>query len=74
MDTPDTQIYDWSLSWHGTAASIKIGGVELVLRDQTCPLSEMMRSSHITVRIALLWEEFEDTKGVIRIRKSKKDR
>jgi hypothetical protein len=27
---------------------------------------------HLTIR--LQWEEFEDTKGIIRIRKSKKDR
>jgi hypothetical protein len=31
IDTPNTQIHDRSLSWHGTDISIKKGGVKVVL-------------------------------------------
>ena len=45
--TPNTQIHDRSLSWHGTGTSIKRGRVKLVLWAQTSPLHEMMWSCSI---------------------------
>ena len=38
-----SNIHDHSLSWLGTATSMKSGGIKLVSWDQTSPLSEMMR-------------------------------
>jgi len=35
IDTPNTQIHNRSLSWIGTGTSIKSGGIEIVLWDQT---------------------------------------
>ena len=32
IDTPNTQIYDCSLSWLGTDTSIKSGGVKLLVQ------------------------------------------
>jgi len=44
IDTPDTQIHDCSLSCLFTSASIKPGGVKLVVWAQTSLLNEMMWS------------------------------
>ena len=41
VNTPNTHVHDQSLSWLGTATSIKRGGVELVLWAQTSALFEM---------------------------------
>ena len=42
-----THTYDRALSWPRTGTSIKCDGVKLVLWAQTCPLSEMMNTTHI---------------------------
>ena len=42
--TPNTEIYDRSLSLVDTVTIFKSGQVKLVLRSKTSPLSEMMRS------------------------------
>ena len=44
VDTPNTQIHDFSLSWLDTGTSITSGRVKLVIWTQSFPLSEMMRS------------------------------
>ena len=44
IDTPNTQIHDWSIFWLGTGTSIKRGGDILVLWAKISPLSEMMLS------------------------------
>jgi len=37
IDTPNTQIQDRSISYHGTGTSIKSGGAKLVLWTQNLP-------------------------------------
>ena len=42
IDTPNTQIHDYSLSLLATGTAIKCCGVNLVLWVQTSPLSEIL--------------------------------
>jgi hypothetical protein len=52
IDTPNTPVDDRSISVLGTCISIKGGGIKLILRAQTSPLSEMIRSCKCFTRVS----------------------
>jgi hypothetical protein len=49
-----THKYDRALSWFGKGISIKRGGVKVMLWTQTCPLSEIMNTTHLLFNMACI--------------------
>ena len=61
-----THKYDRALSLPGTGTSIKRDGVKLVLCAQTCPLSEIMNTTHLLFIMACCYIYRRKSKKVMR--------